>query len=972
MDTSEKALIRPTGSNGPQAIDFRRIVRLLGVLGVLSLTAAPRAYSEPALPARPAANPAAGLTLLPRVEDRRGFTRLTFPRPARGTYSFRREGEKLVIVRPRNTVIQDLPQLPRNVLEIASDPAATVVTLGAGVRTRVDHARGNLVVTVYDPTPPNIQPAPPASARATLTATAETGSPSAPPAAAPPAAEPEPAAKADTLQSKPAAVGAKPELTPIQPISGVGQPAILLPATGATGLAAFRLRDETVVVIDKPIDFQAPLADPTFGTLTTQKTEDATVIRIPLRDPGLVRVDRSQQGWVVTAGARRETVDNVIPLPVELSPGASGVRLTVSEPGRVVALTDPLNGALLLVGTQNASGQAVLEPREYSRYRLLPTVQGVVIAPRSQDVSVHREGSSFLLTAGSPGGDAAQPDAAPPVASAPIRARLFDLHNESAAALLDRLHHDIRAVSEAPSLARTDLRLKIGETMVGLGLGVEAQSVLDVAAASDPSLLNLPYAMGLRAAAAILAGRLDAASAIADPRVSATSDGRLWRSLLAVAKEQVSAEDAKTLAAEMPVLLSYPPTLRDKLLPQALESLAVSGQAGLANDVLATLPATPELDLARGMTFEIQDQPADALQQYDKVAARPDRKAAYRASIRAVELRIKIGALDETAGADALDRNLFGWREPAQEIPLRIRIAALRRQSGQWRDAVTVLKEGIIAFPENRAQLDGELAQTLLALFTGDAAKSLSPADLVALYDKNIETVQSMTWPEPIGLKLAGHLIQLGLPARAEPVLAKLVAQATSPDRRPFLGARLADVRLQLNDPAGAIAALAGTAPAAGGAMDPVTMRSRQMLYAQAEIERGNTEAAASMLQTIGTAEADSARADIYVAQKDWARAEAALTALEQKSVPQTGSLTQEQQAIVTRLAVAAALSEDAATLKRITDTYGAAMASTASGNLFRIITSSPVRGTSDLPRAFEEIQLARKVTAQAGALTTP
>ena len=991
MYSSEKALIRPTNSDDCRTAGFRSgpfLIRFICVLSIALAAAGPtRAYPEPALPTGPTVGPVSRMAVLLRVENHDGFGRLTFPAAARGTYSLRRDGEKLVIVRPRDTRVGNLPQLPRNILEISSDAVTTVLTVRAGARIRTDRVRGDLILTVYDPVGRGTKPeTPPSGANKsrsqpsrsavavglTSTKAADSGPAPAKPATVQPVIEPEQdAARNDPAQSRLALEFAKPNVTQIQMVPGAVEPTILLPA-GDAGLAAFQLRDEAIVVLDKPFDFSPPSSDTSFGRLVSQKTEDATMIRIPLRDPGLVRISRSQQGWVITAGAHKEALNDVIPLPVETGPATIGVRLTVSAPGRVVSLSDPQNGTVLLVGTQTATGQAVLESREYSQYRLLPTTQGVVVSPISKDVSLRREGLSFVLIAGPLGKDAVQPNVMMAAASTPVQAPLFDFPNESAPALFDKLQHELRAVSEAPALARTDPRLKVGETMVALGLGVEAQSVLEVATVNDPSLLSSPRAIGLHAVAAMLAGRLDAASTIADPRLDVIADGRLWRSLLAVVKEQVSAEDAQTLAAEMPMLLSYPPALRDKFLPRALESMASSGQAALASDVLATLPATPELDLARGITFETLGQPTKALEQYDRVAGRNDRQAAYRASIRAVELRMKAGTLDGRTGTDALDRNLFGWREASQEIPLRIRIASLRRQSGQWREALTVLKDGIVAYPESRAQLDDELAQTLLALFAGDAAKNLSPADLVGLYDKNIETVQSMSWPERTGLRLVDCLIALGLPARAEPVLAKMVAQAADPGRRPFLGARLADVRLDMNDPAGAIAALAATAPAQGVSVDASTVRDRQMLYAQAETRRGNTDAALSMLQNIGTPEADSARADIYVAQKDWIHAVSALTSLEQKRVPQSGSLTEEQQAIVTRLAVAAALGEDAATLKRVTDIYGATMASTASAGLFRIITSNPVRGTTDLPRAFEEIKLARKMTAQTGLRTPP
>ena len=52
--------------------------------------------------------------------------------------------------------------------------------------------------------------------------------------------------------------------------------------------------------------------------------------------------------------------------------------------------------------------------------------------------------------------------------------------------------------------------------MVALGMGVEAQAVLEIATADDPGLRDLPQAIGLRAVSAILAHRYPEADAILD------------------------------------------------------------------------------------------------------------------------------------------------------------------------------------------------------------------------------------------------------------------------------------------------------------------------------------------------------------------------------------------------------------------------------------------------------------------------
>jgi hypothetical protein len=244
----------------------------------------------------------------------------------------------------------------------------------------------------------------------------------------------------------------------------------------------------------------------------------------------------------------------------------------------------------------------------------------------------------------------------------------------------------------------------------------------------------------------------------------------------------------------------------------------------------------------------------------------------------------------------------------------------------------------------------------------------LSPSDFVRLYDENLDLVQDISWTEKAGTDLVERLATLNLQGRAEPIMARLVGRSTDPARRTVLGGRLASLRMTIDDPAGAIAALAATVPASDAGVDPDTMRARQLLYARAEAQRGNTDAALAMLDGLDSASADELKAEICAARKDWAGTVSALAALEAKQ-NLTADLTEAQQALVTRLAVAATLSGDPATLKRVANNYGAAMAKGSSASLFRLMTSAPAGGSGDLPRAFDEIRLAKQLE---GGIVSP
>jgi hypothetical protein len=760
----------------------------------------------------------------------------------------------------------------------------------------------------------------------------------------------------------------------IEPVAAAAEPTILLRADTDVGLAAFRVGSETLVVLDAPIAFQAPGfdLDPAFAKLTSRRTQDSTVIRIPMALAGL-RLARTSKGWMVTVGAPPDTIAAILPRSIKGGLDTSSLRFPVSEPSRVVIVVNPQTGDRLLVGTQGSAGQAVASEWQQTQFSLLPTLQGVVVAAISDDIRLHREADGFTLST-SLQADSAIMGARPKEPEMPLAgaiSRLFDIPNGTSQEMIGVLKKRILAAGSAHALAKSGPRLRVAEAMLALGMDVEAQSVVDVATAADPALMDQPRAIGLRAIASTLAGRLEEAKTLADPRLTGSTEIELWRALLQVAKDEATAKDARSLADGLPLVLAYPNPLRDRLLAGTLETMALNGQSEAAQTVLNALPDDRNLTLARGMALEMANKPADALKAYDQVAARSDRLPRYKAVLRATELRIKGGEFDAQAGADALDRALLGWRGAKQELDLRLRIADLRLQAGQWRQGLTVLRDGREIFPTERAQLDAKMAKIFIALLTDDAAHHLSPINFVALYDQNLDLVQDISWTEKAGTELVDRLVGLDLPGRAEPIMARLVAQSTDPVRRAVLGARLASVRMSINDPAGATDALASTVPPANAAVDPALMQARQLLYARGASERGNKDAALSMLDSLDTADADAERAEIYAGRKDWARTVGALTALEHKKIA-TADLTDAQRAIVMRLAVAATLGTDAATLARVADTYGPAMAKGSSAAVFRVMTSAPATGTADLPRAFEEIELIKQLGGRIGSAGQP
>ena len=76
-----------------------------------------------------------------------------------------------------------------------------------------------------------------------------------------------------------------------------------------------------------------------------------------------------------------------------------------------------------------------------------------------------------------------------------------------------------------------------------------------------------PDNAALTSIAALLAHRPDEAQGLADPRLPAADDIALWRAVRLAQLHEGSPPAAATFAATLPLLLTYPPEMRDRVLP---------------------------------------------------------------------------------------------------------------------------------------------------------------------------------------------------------------------------------------------------------------------------------------------------------------------------------------------------------------------------------------------------------------------
>ncbi len=783
------------------------------------------------------------------------------------------------------------------------------------------------------------------------------------PAVTPSAPAPAPSQAQPTPAARPLVVVPPRRTTPVA-LLAEGR-AISLDLGAETSAAVFRHGDWVIAVFDRPeaLDLSQLQGSAIFRSMEARQTGDATILQMRLAAPGTLRPRREGNAWVMEAF--RDAVDAnraMTAIAPELDQGPP-VRLVLraARPGRSVNVLDPETGSPLLVGTLREAGQAVAIGRRQPEFQLLPAMLGVAVLPKGDNIQLRALNDRFILQASGMdslrlGADAGRE----PLAEAATLSRIMDLPSANASTLLERLRTASANINEAGPLGRSEARRHAAETLLALGMAQEAQAMATLALQEDPRAGADARLIMVQAAAALVAGREAEARQLENPQMPSSDETTLWRGFLAAARGD-HAVAGPAIAASLPLLLSYPRPLAQRLIPIAMESLAAAGELTAANRLGDADPDNPSLQLARGMVAEADGRIEDALTAYRQAIQGRDRLRRARAIRRSVELRLAVGQLDAAGATAELEAALFAWRGDADEVNARIRLAELQREAGNGRAAFELLQETQRFFPER----ENDLRPHLRAAFAA-ALQSAPPLNAAAFYDAHPEFLPEDAAGIRSVLVLADRLAALDLVDRASAVLRDALGRLTDPAARKPVSTKLAALRLSEGDAQGALAALDAATEGSGEEVERTILRGRALARA------GSRRVAEGLLSELGDDGAE-ALAEIRAEAQDWSGAASAmLQHIDAKIPPAPAPLSPAMRRDLARAAAYAAMGNDTNALAQLRDNYGARMQDGPLAEAFALLTSESLRGVQDLPRLQREISQLRLLPQRLGGLNTP
>jgi len=675
------------------------------------------------------------------------------------------------------------------------------------------------------------------------------------------------------------------------------------------------------------------------------KADGATALRLVTADGVNPSVRRAGNSWIVDLKAQAQAPDSPIVVDPRPSPPKPSVELHVHGAGLPLHLRDPILGDRLTIVPVGDVGRGIDATRDFVDFRLLPSVQGIVIRANSDDLIVETKSDAVDITR--PRGLVLSTQNDRLLArSGPRRPRLFDFvawRGPRGVAYVDRRSALDRAIAAAASGAKTRPRLDLAHFYFAHLFGPEALSVLAQIARDDPKSAAQPSFRALKGAACVLAEDEDcAAKELGSPDFDKEPELGLWRGATAARKA-----DWPTAAREFlegaGYLVFYPGRLRDRFALGAAEAMIETDRASSAGPLLDLVlkDGTDERDQAmalflRGRVDHQLGQLQPALDLWTKVAAMSDRKARARALYAKAVALYAAQRASRPETIKALDALRFAWRGDAFEFTLLRRLGELKLEQSDTEGGLDALHLAAAYFPDYPAAKDvtKEAADAFIDLFTGKASDDMPPVKALALYDQFHDLVPAGAQHDAIVKKLVDRLVSVDLLDRAADLLGEQVKTHLQGLDKARAATQLALLRLMNHQPEEAIAALDIDV---GAGLTPDLGRQRQELRARALLDLGRAADALAMLASDNSRDAYRLRADIYWHQRDWKNATKVFSLLAGEP-PAKGPLDAETARLVLSWAAALTLEGDQKGLAKLRETFGSAMVGTTSADAFSII----------------------------------
>jgi len=636
----------------------------------------------------------------------------------------------------------------------------------------------------------------------------------------------------------------------------------------------------------------------------------------------------------------------------QADPKRTSLSASLPRARTAVTLTDPASGDTLTV-VPSASGYAMPSTRNFADFAALPSAQGLVIAPYTDDLNVAV--TEARVTIARPGGMALTPPQMP-VASSPAAlanatggpsyldlARWGQFTDGSFLATQRALNQQL---ATATPQQRNAARLKQARFYLAQGFGPEALGLINLVQAADPALKGDIQLSTMRAAAAVQMGRWrDARNELSGPLFESDRNAALWRGL-AEAGMGNWREAHRLLEAADAVMARYPVEWQARAALARTESALEMNRLDLSVAAISRLPkALPaamadDARLVKARLAAGEDRMDAAMPEFTALEKSRDERLSAKAAYYRVAASLKSGTMSPKQAIEALEKLRFRWRGDHLELKTLRDLAALYFKENNWQSGLKTLRIATQNFNGDAARAaHDDMRAAFVNLYLKGGADKLPPITALAMFSDNMDLTPLGPDGDDMIRRIADRLVAVDLLQPASDLLAYQVEKRLEGVARAQVATRLASVQLMNHKPQEAIMALRDS-QITGLPQDIV--HARMILEARAFAALKQYDNALDMIGVDESPDTRQLRADIYWESGNWAVAGQKLEELLAPALATPSPLPEAERMLALRAAVAYSLASDEKSLERLRGAVSAKIKGTTEGSLFAVL-SEPI-----------------------------
>ena len=706
-----------------------------------------------------------------------------------------------------------------------------------------------------------------------------------------------------------------------------------------------------------------------------------SALRVPLVAGIAPRVWRDGNSWVVDLAPQSMRPDVALEVDTQQSsPQGPRVFVRAEGTGITTVARDPEVGDQLFVVPVIELSRGIDARRDYAQFRILSSVQGLVVRPLIDEIEVRVLPDGVAITASKlrglevskPNGGGSETelvgyrtDGLPPGLTP---GRIFNMVSWRRGAKpkdFRKTKLDLQLRIAGADIFSNGPRLSLAQFFFANGLAAEAMGMIRIIESSDEELGRRPDIRGMRGAAHFILGRYNEAEKDLDnPTLNGFAEAELWRGAANAAQGKwKDAIEHFARAGEIPG--GYPRNFATQLAMLAAEAAVRAGDFRGAGGFLGAIaegdPTAGEmarLNYLRGRVLYASGNIDRAREAWRLLAEGEDRWSRVRARRALIEHALREGTISRTEAIDQLERLRFAWRGDQLEFDLLRRLGKLYLEEDDFVKGLEALRQAVLFFPDNifAGAVTKEMTEEFASIYTDGTADTMPPLTALSLYDQFRELTPVGRRGDAIIQRLADRLVQVDLLDRAAILLDRQVRFRLQGVPKAKVGSRLALIRLLDRQSQKALEALdESVAPG----LDAQLSLQRKRLRARAIFELGDAQTALKLLRRDETREARLLRADIYWRTQDWKKAAEVFKELIGQAGQDGRRIDDSQATLILNWAVTLSMSDDFDQLNRARQIYGQQIDGTSYREAFRLITNRTEGELSDfltLTARFEEI----------------